>query len=157
MKRHSGVVSAKFCREPFSNLEITMRGLSTVISLWYDNIDYYARVLSEKELEESIAILSQHKEVMLEERNFSPIYEDMLSDLMDAQIARYGVKRSDRVITPWRCMVIHDVEKMFEQNFNIKDVHIHSCNFSCNPDNGRWTDLTMNLKFRDIDKRGGDK
>ena len=96
MKRYSGVVSAKFCREPFvtcPSIEITIRGASAAITLWHDNIEYCAGVLSEKELEVAIAILSQHKEVMLEERNFPPVYEDMLSDLMDAQIARYGVKK----------------------------------------------------------------
>jgi len=41
--------------------------------------------LSERELDEVIAILSREKEVMLKQRNFPPIYEEMLTSLIKDQ------------------------------------------------------------------------
>ena len=125
MKRYSGVVSAKFCRKPAANLEITVRGLSAAISLWHGNIKYGARDLSEKELEVAVAILSQHKVVMLKARNFPPIYEDMLSDLVKAQKERYGVKKEGGRALGY-CVSIDKLEEILGDYYKIKYAHIYS-------------------------------
>ena len=149
MKRYSGVVSAKFCREPFvtrPSIEITIRGASAAISLWRGNIEYCAGVLSEKELEVVIAILSQHKEVMLEERNFPPIYEEMLSELIDAQIARYGVKKEGGRALGYSVSV-DKLEEILGDYYKIKDAHIYSIDVGGNKSKAERIDLSGDYRY----------
>lgn len=95
MCKYSGIVSAKFCRKPFvshPSIEVTIRGASKHISLWAGSIGFNARALSEIELEAAISILARSKDVMLKQRNFPPVYDEMLSDLIKVQRERDGVK-----------------------------------------------------------------
>ena len=59
------------------------------ISLSSSLISYCAKVLSERELEETIELLSRKAKVMLKQRNFPPIYDEMLSELKDILEERY--------------------------------------------------------------------
>ena len=146
MKRYSGVASAKFCREPFTMLEITIRGLSAVIPLWHAQIEYCARDLSEKEIEESIAILSQHKVVMLKERNFPPIYEDMLSDLIKAQKERYGVKKEGGRALGYS-VSIDKLEEILGDHYKLKDAHIFSIDVGENRSKAERIDLRSDYSY----------
>ena len=157
MRKNKNVVSAKFARSAsFNSIEVTIRGAPASIHLWSGNIGYGTKVLSEIELEEVIAILSQYKVVMLDEHNFPPAYEEMLSDLIKVQSDRYSIKKSDKRAYPWRCTDIPLIETMFARIFNIKDVHIVSNDINCNYDEEGWIYLTLSLKFRDGNKEVGE-
>ena len=149
MKMYSGVVSAKFCREPFvtcSSIEITIRGASAAITLFHGNIKCRAGVLSEKELEVVIAILSQHKEVMLEERNFPPVYAEMLSNLMDTQIARYGVKKEGGRALGYS-VSIDKLEEILGDYYKIEDAHICSIDVGENRSKAERIDLRSDYSY----------
>ena len=154
MRKNKNVVSANFWRGSgtTSCIEVFLDETPHSIDIWAGIIEHCAKRLGEKEIEEVISILSRTKDVLQKLHNFPPIYEEMLSDLIKVRIKRYGVKKDDERASPWRCRDIPGVEKMFERNFNIKDVHIYSCDIGCNLDNGEWTTLTLSLKFRDENK-----
>ena len=155
MRKNKNVVSANFRRESSSSscIEVFLDGSSLSIDIWAGNIEYCAKSLGEKEIEEVISILSCTKDEMLKQRNFPQIYEEMLLELMEVQGARYGVKEEGGRVGPWRCTDISVIEKMLTRNFNIKDVHILSSDINCNSDEAGWTYLTLSLKFRDGKRR----
>jgi len=144
MRKYKGDISAKFCREPFvqhSSIKVSLRGVSTAIPLWQGNIEYCARALSEKELEEVIAILSQYKAVMLDERNFPPVYEEMLSDLIKTQRERYGVRGKKEERRYETLLNLYEIEELLKQHFNRKEVRIDRVLTVDNRDDAKWISL----------------
>jgi len=151
MRKNKNVVSAKFCREPFvstPSIEVTIRGASESISLFDGIIDHCARVLSEKELEGVIAILSEYKAVMLEERNFPPIYEEMLSDLIKVQKARYGTegkKEGGRALG--YSVRVDKLEEILGDYYKIRDVHIYSIDVGGTRSKSERIDLSGEYRY----------
>ena len=93
MKKYKYVESAEFCRCGSAlYIDVVLPKVSESISLWDGIIDFCAKKLSEKELEDVISILSRKKEAMVKGRNFPAAYGAMLSDLIEVQRERYGVR-----------------------------------------------------------------
>ena len=90
-------VQAKFCRVPSAaHIEISLPGFEEDILLWRGLISSSFDVIGSSDLEQVISILSRDKEAMLKRDNFPPVYDELLSELIDVQIARYGVKKEKR-------------------------------------------------------------
>lgn len=93
MKRDKIVKSAEFSYgDSLGSIDIVLSRLSWPLRLFENHIEHGARVLSEIELETVISILAKDKEAMSKQRDCPQIYSEMLSDLIEVQTGRYGVK-----------------------------------------------------------------
>jgi hypothetical protein len=68
------------------------RGQVGSIDIWAGAIDIDAAKFGSNELEQIISMLSCEKEAMRKQRNFPPIYDEILSDLINVQREHDGVK-----------------------------------------------------------------
>ena len=124
MRTYKHVKSAEFHRED-PRIDITFSKVSKSRSLWGSIIDHCAKDLSEIELEEVISILSRKKDAMLKQRNFPPVYEAMLSDLIKVQRERYGAPAEKKVKhTLGHYVGIGKLEEIIGLYLNHKNVHI---------------------------------
>ena len=126
LRKYKYIKSAEFRRgDSTSHIVVTFSKLSKSLSLFGDVIDHCAKELSEIELEEVISILSREKDAMVKQRNFPPVYEAMLSDLIKVQRERYGVHVEKKVkSTRGYCVGIGKLEEILGRYLNHKNVHI---------------------------------
>ena len=126
IRKNKHVESAEFCRDgSTSYIDVILPKVSGSISLWDGFIVFYAKELSEVELEEVISILSRKKEAMLKQRNFPLVCEEMLSDLIGAQRERYGVHAEKKVkSTRWYGVSIGKLEEILGLYANLEDAHV---------------------------------
>ena len=147
MRKNKNVVSAKFYRKPFAHtalIEVTIQGASEPISLFHDIIEYCAKTLSEIELEEVISILSHTKDVLLKRRNFPPIYEEMLSDLIKVQKERYGGKKERPPQRSYMGQLNgYEIEQLIKDRYSFETVHIDRILAGDNRDSAKWVELGL--------------
>lgn len=149
MFRTRTIYTVDFCRDnSTSSIDVHLTKKEEAISLFEGIIAYCSKVLSQKEIKTIIEILETKKEVMLEECDFPAVYDEMLNELIAAYRERYGVKKEKRRKFPY-CVDPSELEVMFEQNFDITDVHIDSIDINANLKCG-WRDLTLIMKFREV-------
>jgi hypothetical protein len=125
MNKHKNVKSANFCCEGTPSIDIVLAKGPTHISLFTGFIERQAKKLSEIELEQVISILSRDKEAMQKQHDFPLVFEELLSDLIKAQIVRYGVKRNKKrklgySVSPGK------LEEILGEYYNLEKVFIHS-------------------------------
>ena len=126
MRKHKHVESAEFRRVlATSYIQVTLPKVPEPIRLWDGTIDLCAKNLSEVELEEVILFLSREKEVLSKQRNFPPVHEQMLSDLIKVQTERYGLHAEKKVKrTLGYGVSIGKLEEILGLYSNIKNVRI---------------------------------
>ena len=150
MNRHKNVKSANFCREGTPSMDIVLAKGPVHISLFTDFIERYAKKLSEIELEQVILILSRDKEAMLKQHDFPLIFEEMLSDLIEVQRKRYGVRANEAPKPISLCNP--DTSRMralFKDYFNAKAVNIISIDVRINRYKEGWRDLVIDMQILD--------
>lgn len=128
MIKYKGVIRASFCRAGRQGyIDVHLRGLEKTISLVDGIIAYCSKALSEKEIKTVIEILECKKELMLKERNFPPVYEEMLSDLIEVYKERYTkqVNKGNRRLSQ-DSLSITELEKVLERHYKVKEVCINS-------------------------------
>lgn len=152
--------SAKFFRNSGTVcIEVTPFRMKNNISLFEGLIAHGARVLSDLEIDEAITILLADKKMMSKQRNFPPIFNKMLLDLIKVREERYettlyyGEKES--YDTHYR-LSLYGLEDMIKQHFNLGRVHIDSVVGGVN-DTRKWIDLKSDNRVLFVDYIGGDK
>ena len=150
-------VQAKFCRDSRRGyIEVSLPDLDVPLYLWAEGIAHCCEALSKREVEQVVSILSHDKEAMLKQRNFPPIYDEMLSELIEVRRERYGVKKDKNEVPTYSLRIdpkgaltysvgIDKLEEMLKEYFNLKRAHIYSVVVG---DNRR--DLV--LSFREVEE-----
>jgi hypothetical protein len=120
------VKDAEFWRNRFSEgITILLPDIEGDFSLFGGIINHCAKSLSERELEEVIEILKHKAKIMLKSHNFPLIYDEMLSELIEAQVVRYGVKR-DKKRKLGYSVSLGKLEEILGKYYNHEKVFIHS-------------------------------
>jgi hypothetical protein len=112
----------KFFRDSGCNsIDVILFEKAKCISLFKDGIAHCAKSLSETEIEEAVTLLSHEKKAMLKQRNFPPIYDEMLSDLIEVQRVRYGVKKDKKRKLSYSVSAgkLEDIPGQFVQAYSI--------------------------------------
>lgn len=90
MFKSKRVKDAEFWRGgTVSGIDVYLPDVKGRIPLFSSLLSRSAKALSERELEESIEILSHKAKVMLKQRNLPQIYDEMLTELKDTLEERY--------------------------------------------------------------------
>ena len=150
--------SANFCREGTPSIDIVLAKGLAPISLFTGFIERHAKKLSEIELEQVISILSRDKEAMQKQHDFPLLFEEMLSDLIEAQTKRYGVRaRKDKKRKLGYSVSVGKLEEILGEYFKIKEVHAYSIDVGSDRYNAERIDLESDhrylvLSFREVEE-----
>ena len=157
MFKSKEVLQAEFYRGSSSpSIEVQFKGNKKTISLFESNIAYCARKLSEIEIEEVVTILSRDKKAMLKQRNFPPIYEEMLSDLIEVQRERYGVKK-DKKRKLGYSVSLGKLEEILGLYFKVKKVRVYSIDVGRDRSDVDWIDLDSDSSYLVLSFREGER
>lgn len=148
------VKSAKFYRhESVVAIDvITHDNLRT--SLYENSIKYFAKYLSDIEIEEAIVILLADKKAMLKPRNFPPVFDEMLSDLINVQEERYSAKKDKKVKLGYS-VSIGKLEEIRGLYYKIKNVHAYSIDVGSDRANAERIDLESDYRYLVLSFREG--
>jgi alkyl sulfatase BDS1-like metallo-beta-lactamase superfamily hydrolase len=106
-------------------IKVYLPGVKGSISIFANIADLRSKSLGKREIEEVIDILSRKKEAMLKQRNFPQIYDEMLTELIEVQRKRYGVKK-DKKRRVGYSVSGGKLEEILGEYANIQNVHIDS-------------------------------
>lgn len=157
MFKSKRVKDAEFWRvSTVSGIDVYLLDGKGPIPLSSTLIIHFAKALSERELEETIEILSSKAKVMIKQRNFPLIYAEMLSDLIEVQMKRYGKRvKKEKKRKLGYSVSIDKLEEILGEYYKIKDVHAYSIDVGSDRSNAERIDVDSDYRYLILSFRGG--
>jgi hypothetical protein len=146
MSKKENVIRVEFCRGSSPSLDVHLTGEVQPVSLFRGIVELNSEKLSEKEIEAVIHIVTSKKRVMLKQRNFPQIYDELLTELIEVQRKRYEVKKDKKRRLGYGVSG-GKLEEILGDYINIQDVHIDSIYVGSNRQSVERIDLESDDRY----------
>lgn len=153
MNKHKNVKNTNFSRERSPSIDILFDDGEVSISLYAGSIEKNAKKLSEIELEQVISILLRDKEAMLKQYDFPLVFEEMLYDLIEVQVKRYGVRARKLGYS----ISLGKLEEILGEYYKIKEVCASSIDVGSDRRNAERIDLESDCRYLVLSFREGEE